>query len=124
MKIGRINTLVFLFCSFSHFSLLCSVAPLLSPFLSLLSRISSLFEIQRFWARNLDPSSDSKKFEDPTGVVIPILEQKDICTRCGVEFAAEDNDMQSCTYHGDDEGNPGEYKERVIIDEITGKEQR
>jgi hypothetical protein len=104
--------------------LLCSFAPLLSPFLSLLSRISSLFEIQRFWARNLDPSSDSKKFEDPTGVVIPILEQKDICTRCGVEFAAEDNDMQSCTYHGDDEGNPGEYKERVIIDEITGKEQR
>jgi hypothetical protein len=87
-------------------------------------RISSLLEIQRFWAKNLDPGADSKAFDDQTAVISPVLEQQDVCTRCGLEFSVEENCSTACSFHGDDDGNPGEYKERVVVDEITGKEQR
>jgi hypothetical protein len=36
----------------------------------------------------------------------------------------EENCSTACSFRENDDGNPGEYKERVVVDEITGKEQR
>lgn len=88
--------------------------------------ITSLFEIQRFWAKNLNPGDDSTGFNDRTSVVIPVLSNgfADTCTRCGEPFDLQENHSKACTFHADDDGNPGEYKEITSYDELTGQETR
>jgi hypothetical protein len=36
----------------------------------------------------------------------------------------EENSSTACSFHGDDDGNPGEYREKMALDELSGKEQR
>ena len=81
--------------------------------------ITSSFEIQRFWAMNLSPGRDSLAFPDPRHVVFPILLERDFCTHCNRQFDMEDNTSTACTFHADQDGNRGEFKEVTIIDDLS-----
>jgi hypothetical protein len=54
-------------------------------------------------------------------VLLPVLQHVDTCTRCGKTFTLSDNNSTACTFHADDDGNPGTYKEQLLPDELTGK---
>lgn len=54
-------------------------------------------------------------------VLLPVLQHVDTCTRCGKTFTLSDNHSTACTFHADDDGNPGNYKELLLPDELTGK---
>lgn len=79
--------------------------------------INTLLEIQRFWAKNLNSNADGVG-----RVVQPVLKEADLCTRCGNAFNIEANHSTACTFHADDDGNPGLYKQIVVVDELSKKE--
>lgn len=84
--------------------------------------LSTLFEIQRFWARNLEPGQDSTQFTDKNCVMMPVLaDTNETCARCGATFKLENNGSNVCTFHADGDGNPGAYVEKTIIDELTNE---
>eukprot|EP01035_Chromulina_nebulosa_P018260 gene18260-23935_t len=87
---------------------------------------SVLFETQRFWARNISISPNGNSGDsfgnlsnDMTWIMMPILNQTEPCVRCGVAFNTETNDSNSCVFHADENGAPGEYKQGFVIDELT-----
>lgn len=53
-------------------------------------------------------------------VMMPILSQTEHCARCGAAFLLEENHAMACTFHANQDGDPGEYKDVVITDELTG----
>lgn len=53
-------------------------------------------------------------------VMMPILGQTEHCARCGAAFLLEENHATACTFHANQDGDPGEYKDVVITDELTG----
>jgi len=74
------------------------------------SSLDTFFEIQRFWVRNLRPSSDAMEFFDPTVVLTPQLDNEEPCIRCGQPFRAEENSPTSCNFHAHPDGTMGEFK--------------
>lgn len=78
--------------------------------------LTSLFEIQRSWARNLNPGQDAAIFADKTCVLMPILaDANELCSRCGATFKLDSNTSNACTFHADSDGNPGVYKDNTGI---------
>jgi hypothetical protein len=58
------------------------------------------FEIQRFWARNLDPGPDTSTFKNKTVLMMPTVQQlSDRCTRCKQTFSIDENRSDSCCMH-------------------------
>lgn len=53
-------------------------------------------------------------------VMMPILSQTEHCARCGAAFLLEENHATACTFHANQDGEPGEYKEVTVTDELTG----
>jgi hypothetical protein len=111
---------------------------------------SSLFEIQRFWAKDMDPGRDlaltggkgaagsnaaggapglhvskvSKAGKEEgkldSIVMMPILSQTEHCARCGAAFLLEENHATACTFHANQDGEPEEFKDVTVTDELTG----
>jgi hypothetical protein len=97
---------------------------------------SSLIEIQRFWAKDMDPGRDlltvtkthtavsRSSRDDPNKldavVMMPILNQTEHCARCGAAFLLEENHATACTFHANQDGEPGEFKDVTVTDELTG----
>lgn len=96
-----------------------------------------VFEMQRFWARNLHNSLDDLSLamrhpstsiananiinDKSTWIMFPIVsDAKELCVRCGESFNVEENTASSCTYHADDDGKFGKYEEVEFIDDVTG----
>lgn len=97
---------------------------------------TNIFEVQRFWARNVDSSclhsegdaatnssaevkssllmsttkTSAKASMTSDWVIVPHLLHADPCTRCGRIFSVEHNTSDSCSFHADTEGRPGEFK--------------
>ncbi len=70
----------------------CSLQCLFSPLYLSHRTLTSLFEIQRFWARNLDPGQETAVFTDKNCVMMPLLADSDeVCSRCGVAFKLDNN---------------------------------
>eukprot|EP00981_Chlorochromonas_danica_P010154 scaffold3051_cov167-Ochromonas_danica.AAC.13 len=59
---------------------------------------------------------------DRSIVLQPVLEEADLCTRCGQAFNIEENHSAACTFHADDDGNPGVYRSMTIVDQLSQKE--
>jgi hypothetical protein len=68
--------------------------------------------------RSGHPNKDESKLDSI--VMMPILSQTEHCARCGAAFMLEENHATACTFHADQDGEPGEYKDMVIKDELTG----
>lgn len=100
--------------------------------------------MQRFWVKDMDPGRDAialtkthgtaglfrKSTTDLTRdrddtkldsvVMMPILSQTEHCARCGAAFLLEENHPTACTFHANRDGDPGEYKDMVVIDHLSG----
>ncbi len=53
-------------------------------------------------------------------VMMPILSQTEHCARCGAAFLLEENHATACTFHANRDGDPGEYKDLVVMDPLSG----
>jgi hypothetical protein len=84
--------------------------------------LNSSFEIQRFWMVNRNPGADTSLFEDRTCVMVPVLKEREVCTRCNREFDLDHNPSTACIFHADDDGNPGQYCEIIYRDELSGQD--
>ena len=75
---------------------------------------------------SVDPSplnkATSSNVIDRSVVVQPVLAEEDFCARCHNVFKIEENHSAACTFHADDDGNPGVFKTIVLKDELTGQD--
>lgn len=66
---------------------------------------------------NTEKKEDSKL---DSVVIMPVLGQTEHCSRCGAAFLLEENHATACTFHANQDGEPGEYKNITIRDDLTG----
>jgi hypothetical protein len=91
--------------------------------------MNSTLEIQRFWAKNIDPitsdvqsnapDSTSSHVEGSNDIIRPDLQSEDFCTRCNSRFRIEDNHSTACKFHANYDGEPGVFANIEKIDDLT-----
>ena len=74
------------------------------------SMVSS-FDLENFFVRSYKPGPESIVFSDPTSVVRNEISSfsRTPCQRCGVSFDPENNNVNSCTFHANEDGEPGTF---------------